>query len=165
MTVLGVGDVGELYGLLAPRLEHVVRIAVRAPEVVIEDACQIAWIRLLRYRDHVRRETVMSWLVTTAVHEACRLLRRDRLELSLEAAAEDAMPLARRPEATPVELVERAERLAELGRLPERQQRAVWLHAFGLNYTEIARHEGCTTRTVERQLIRARQSIRQAQAA
>jgi DNA-directed RNA polymerase specialized sigma24 family protein len=34
-----------------------------------------------------------------------------------------------------------------------------------LNYTEIARYEGCTTRTVERQLLRARHTIRQPKAA
>ncbi len=164
-SATGAGDVGELYGLLARRLEQVVRIDIRAPDALIEDACQIAWIRLLRHRDQVGRETVMSWLVRTAVHEAFKLLRRDRRELSLEAAAEEAMPVVRSHQATPLELVERGERLAELRRLPERQQRAVWLHAFGLDYSEIALHEGCTTRTVERQLIRARQSIRGAQAA
>ncbi len=155
---------GELYGRLARRLEQVVRLDVRASDALIEDACQIAWIRLIRCRDRVQRETVMSWLARTAVHEALRLLRRDRRELSLEAAAEEAMPVARSPEATPLELVERAERLAQLGRLPERQQRAVWLHAFGLSYSEIALHEGCTRRTVERQLLRARENIRDARA-
>jgi RNA polymerase sigma factor (sigma-70 family) len=159
IPVAGVGDVGELYGLLARRLEQIVRLDVRAPDAVIEDACQFAWSRLLHHRHRVHRETVMSWLVRTAVHEAFKLLRRDRRELSLEAAAEAAML------ASPVQLIEYRERLAELGRLPERQQRAVWLHALGLNYAEIAGHEGCTTRTVERQLLRARQAIRHPEAA
>jgi RNA polymerase sigma factor (sigma-70 family) len=111
------------------------------------------------YRVH--RETAMSWLVSTAVHEALRLLRCTRRELSLE-AADDALP---RSGATPAEVIEWRARLAELGRLPERQQRAVWLHGVGLSYAEIARHEGCTTRTVERQLLRARRAIRQPEAA
>jgi len=34
-----------------------------------------------------------------------------------------------------------------------------------LNYAEIAVYEGCTTRTVERQLLRARQAIRHPEAA
>lgn len=157
-----VGDVGELYGLLARRLEQIVRLDVRAPDVVIEDACQVAWSRLLRHRDRVHRETVMSWLIRTAVHEALRLLRRYRRELSLEAADEDAILWS---QATPAQLVEYRERLAELGRLPERQQRAVWLHALGLNYAEIAGYEGCSTRTVERQLLRARHAIRHPEAA
>jgi RNA polymerase sigma factor (sigma-70 family) len=155
----GVGDVGELYGLLARRLEQIVRLDVQAPDAVIEDACQFAWSRLLHHRHRVQRETVLGWLVRTAVHEALKLLRRDRRELSLEVAAEEAMP------ATPVHLIECRERLAEVSRLPVRQQRAVWLHALGLNYTEIASYEGCTTRTVERQLLRARQTIRHPEAA
>ncbi len=158
----GVGDVGELYGLLGRRLEQLVRLDVRAPDEVIEDACQFAWSRLLHHRHRVHRETVLTWLVRTAVHEAFKLLRRDMRELSLESADEDAIPV---PAPTPVELVERRERLADLGRLPERQQRALWLHALGLSYAEIARHEGCTTRTVERQLLRARDGVRRAEAA
>jgi RNA polymerase sigma factor (sigma-70 family) len=63
--------------------------------------------------------------------------------------------------AAPSELVERRERLDGIRRLPERQQRVLWLHALGLSYGEIAAHEGCTTRTVERQLLRARQRARE----
>jgi RNA polymerase sigma factor (sigma-70 family) len=155
-------DVGELYGLLARRLEQLVRLGVRAPDVVIEDACQTAWSRLLRHRDRVQRESVMSWLLRTAVREAFKLSRRDRRELPLEAMTEETIP---RTQASPAHLIECRERLAELGRLPERQQRAVWLHAFGLNYDEIAIYEGCTVRTVERQLLRARQAIRPPEAA
>src|SRR5438477_9511126 len=111
----GVGDVGELYGLLAGRLEQIVRLDVRAPDVVIEDACQFAWSRLLHHRHRVHRETALSWLARTAVHEAFKLLRRDRRELSLEAAAEEASPpLALTSWATPLELLEWHERLAEL---------------------------------------------------
>ena len=167
-ATVAAADVGELYGLLAGRLERIVRLDVHAPDVVIEDACQFAWSRLLHHRDRVHRETVMSWLVRTAVHEALKVLRRDRRELSLEAEGEDAMLASGamgRSDATLSEVIECRERLAELGRLPERQQRAVWLHALGLNYGEIARHEGCTTRTVERQLLRARHAIRQPKAA
>ncbi len=160
-STVGVGDVGELYGLLARRLEQLVRLDVRAPDVVIEDACQFAWSALLHHRDRVQPETVMTWLVRTAVHEAFKLLRRARREFSLEAAAEDLMPAAMGWELAPFELLERCERLAELGRLPARQQRALWLHALGLSYREIARHEGCTTRTVERQLLRARKTIKE----
>jgi RNA polymerase sigma factor (sigma-70 family) len=160
---VGVGDMDELYGLLARRLEQIVRLDVRAPDVVIEDACQFAWSRLLHHRHRVHRETALNWLARTAVHEAFKLLRRDRRELSLETDLEqDTAVVALTSEATPVEVIERRERLAELGGLPERQQRALWLHALGLSYTEIARHEGCTVRTVERQLLRARERVRKA---
>lgn len=158
----GVGDVAELYGRLARRLEHIVRLDIRAPDAVIEDACQFAWSRLLHHRHRVHHETVMSWLARTAVHEAFKLLRRDQRELSLEAVTEDLMVTAP-PAPGPHELIESRERLDGVTRLPQRQQRVLWLHALGLSYSEIGAHEGCTTRTVERQLLRARHRIRQAE--
>lgn len=156
----GAGDVAELYGLLAKRLEQIVRLDVRAPDVVIEDACQFAWTRLVHHRHRVHRETVMSWLARTAVHEAFKVIRRGSRELSLDAAAEEDPPIVSSVPGPDV-LLEHWERLAELGRLPERQQRLVWMHAVGLSYVEIAVREGCTVRTVDRQLIRARRAIRQ----
>ena len=163
--VAGVIDVAELYARLSRRLEHIVRLDVRAPDVVIEDACQFAWSRLLHHRDRVQHDTVTSWLARTAVHEAFKLLRRDRRELSLEAVAEDPAAPAPALSPGPYDLIESHERLDGIRRLPERQQRVLWLHALGLSYAEIALHEGCTTRTVERQLLRARHRIRQAERA
>jgi len=160
-TGAGVGDVAELYGRMARRLEQIVRGDVRAPDAVIEDACQFAWSRLWHHRDRVHRESVMTWLVRTAVHEAFKLLRRDGRDLSLEATDETLLRL----QAAPAELIERRERLAELRGLSERQQRAVWMQALGWNYAEIAGREQCTVRTVERQLLRARQRIRELEAA
>ncbi|HUA50200.1 MAG TPA: sigma-70 family RNA polymerase sigma factor [Solirubrobacteraceae bacterium] len=157
----GAGDVGELYALLAKRLEQIVRLDVRAPDAVIEDACQFAWSRLVHHRQRVHRETVMTWLARTAVHEAFKLLRRDRRDLSLEAACEhDAMW---KPASAPGPdvVLQRRERLEQLRRLPERQQRVLWMNALGLSYAEIALREGCTVRTVERQLLRARQNLKQ----
>jgi RNA polymerase sigma factor (sigma-70 family) len=163
-STAGVGDVSELYGLLARHLERIVRLDVRAPDVVIEDACQVAWSRLLHHRHRVRRETALAWLARTAVHEAMRLLWRDRRELSLEAVFEQASEApAFTSAATPLERIEFQERLADLAHLSERQRRALWLHALGLSYAEIAAQEGCTVRTVERQLLRARAGIRRGQ--
>ncbi|MBV9685381.1 MAG: sigma-70 family RNA polymerase sigma factor [Solirubrobacterales bacterium] len=159
--LVAAGDVGELYGLLARRLEHIVRLDVRAPDAVIEDACQFAWSRLLHHRHRVHRDTVVTWLARTAVHEAFKLLRRDRRELSLDTVAEDAIATPAPPSGSPHELAECRERLAGIGRLPVRQQRVLWLHALGLNYAEIADYEECTLRTVERQLLRARRRISQ----
>jgi RNA polymerase sigma factor (sigma-70 family) len=155
-------DVGELYGVLASRLEQIVRLDVRAPEVVIEAACQFAWSRLIDHADRVRREAVLSWLVTTAVREAFKLIRRGNRCLSLEAALEgggDGVLVAETP--GPEQLLEQRERLASIGELSERQQRFLWLQGLGLSYSEIAIHAGCTQRTVERQLLRAKHRIRQ----
>jgi RNA polymerase sigma factor (sigma-70 family) len=158
---LGAGDIGELYGALAGWLEQIVRLDVRASDAVIEDACQVAWCRLLRHGERVHRETVTAWLARTAIHEAFRSLRRHRREQSLEGVIEnDGALVCSRTSTTPEKLFEQHERLNEVGLLPLRQQRLVWLHAFGLTYAEIATHEHCTRRTVERQLLRARQTIR-----
>jgi RNA polymerase sigma factor (sigma-70 family) len=157
----GMGDVGELYGRLSKRLEQIVRLDVRAPEVVIEDACQFAWYRLVHHRDRVHPHTTFAWLTQTAVHEAFKLVRRDNRELSLEAAVEssgDAAPLLRAAE--PDELVAARDRLAQIELLPERQQRLLWLHGLGFKYSEMAAQTGCTPRTVERQLLRAKHKVR-----
>ena len=152
-----VGEVEELYRLLAPRLREIVRSKVRAPEPLVEDACQIAWSRLIRRADDVRRETALYWLATTAVREAYKLSRRDRREVSLDAALEETgeLPVAS-IEPGPAEVAEMRDRLATLGGLPERQQRLMWMHAAGLTYVEMAERTGDTRRTVERQLLRAK---------
>jgi RNA polymerase sigma factor (sigma-70 family) len=158
---VGVGDVGELYGSLAGRLEQIVRLDVRACDAVIEDACQFAWCRLLHHSHRVHREAAMAWLVRTAVHEAFKLARRYRRELSLDAVLEDGdEPAWTSSPATAEQLLEYREQIGKLRRLPERQQRVLWLHAFGLSYIETAAHEGCTRRTVDRQLVRARAALR-----
>jgi RNA polymerase sigma factor (sigma-70 family) len=160
-----VGDVAELYCALSGRLEQLVRLDVRAPEQVIEDACQFAWSRLVHHADRVRREAALSWLAKTAVHEALKLIRREGRELSLDAELEHGGGWMLRGGApSPDELVEQRERLETIRILPERQQRLLWLHALGLSYTEIALYAGCTPRTVERQLLRAKRAVRRAAA-
>src|ERR1700722_9238452 len=79
----GVADVAGLFEQRAGEVHRLVRHEVRAPEAVIEDACQIAWIRLVDHRERVGRDTVVAWLVTTAMHEALKLLRRERREHQL----------------------------------------------------------------------------------
>jgi RNA polymerase sigma factor (sigma-70 family) len=153
------GAVAQLYVEHAKRLEQIVRVDVHAPEALVEDACQFAWSRLVFHAHRVRRETVLPWLVTTAVRHAFKLLRRERRLLSLEALVEQAAePVSPLP--SPDEVAEERQRLVDLDRLPERQQRLVWLQGLGLSYVEMAEREGCTTRTVERQLLRARRTMR-----
>jgi RNA polymerase sigma factor (sigma-70 family) len=152
-----ISDVDELYRRLAPRLRQIVRSNVCAPEPVVDDACQIAWSRLIRHSERVRREAALSWLATTAVREAYKLARRDRRELSLDAELERTGELPFPSSAPgPAEVVELRERLREVGQLPERQQRLVWMHAAGLTYVEMADRTGDSRRTVERQLLRAK---------
>jgi RNA polymerase sigma factor (sigma-70 family) len=154
-------DLSELYVALSPRLERIVRMDVRAPGSVIEDACQVAWGRLVHHRHRVRRDKALSWLATTAIHEAFDVLRRQRRCDSLEGTLDshgDAVVLDCAPGAD--ELWELRDRLERIETLPERQQQMLWLHGLGYNYAEIAASTGCTVRTVERQLLRAKRKMR-----
>lgn len=153
-------EVAELYRAYARHLERIVRHGVRAPEPVVEDACQFAWLRLIHRHAWVRRETALAWLVKTAVREAVKLNNRRGRERSLEAEP----GLVPKPDSRPgpPDLYEQRERLGALVSLPLRQQRLLWLRGLGLSYNEIATRDGCTPRTVERQLHRARSDLRAA---
>jgi RNA polymerase sigma factor (sigma-70 family) len=130
---------------------------------VIEDACQFAWSRLVYHRDRVRPETAFAWLAKTAIHEAFKLLARQRRETSLDEELEQrGDQLADTALADLYETARRRERIAGVADLPERQQRVLWLHALGLSHQEMAAHESCTQRTVQRQLMRARRRLRAA---
>jgi RNA polymerase sigma factor (sigma-70 family) len=156
-----VTELAELYRALAARLEQMVRLGVRAPEPVIEDACQTAWSRFVRRREGVHLETALQWLTRTAVREAVKSVRRHHRELPLDDVLADAdEPALSLHAASAHELAEQRERLATVAQLPARQQRLVWLHALGLTYAEMALHEGCSPRTVERQLLRAKKRVR-----
>jgi hypothetical protein len=84
----GIDDVAALYRVLAPKLDRIVRHDVRGADGVIEDACQFAWSRFVSHAENVRREAALSWLAKTAMHEAFRLARRERRDISLDATLE-----------------------------------------------------------------------------
>ena len=156
-------DVGELYRALSVRLEQVVRRQVGASDALIEDACQVAWSRFVHYSARVRRDAALSWLAKTAVHEAFKLIRRRDRCLSLEAVLEQAGDGSLPGGAQALDqLLANREKLAMIRNLPERQQRLLWLHGFGLSYVEMARYTGYTQRTIERQLLRAKHQLRAA---
>jgi RNA polymerase sigma factor (sigma-70 family) len=153
-------DLAELYGELADQLRQIVRISIRAPDALIDDACQIAWSRLLCSGGTVRCEKALPWLVTTATRVALRLAKRSARELSLDELCDlHGEPKHPAPVALE-ELVELRARLEEIRRLPKRQQRLVWLQGLGYTYTELADHTGDSRRTVERQLMRAKRALR-----
>lgn len=153
-------EVAELFAEQASRVRRLVRAGVRAPEPLVEDACQLAWVRLFQRRACVRRDTATAWLVRTAIREAVKQMHRDGRELSLDALADEAGD--RPAPSTPAlldELIEQRARLEAIRSLPERQQRLVWLQGLGLTYTEMAGETGTTRRTVERQLLRAKRTL------
>jgi RNA polymerase sigma factor (sigma-70 family) len=154
-------DVAELYARAAGLVRGQLINEVTAPEAVIDDALQFAWVRLLHHRHRVRRDRAVSWLITTALHEVFKLVRRDGHDVSLEEVMEESDDLRiSRTAPAPEEVVDPRLRLELLRGLPERQERLIWLHGLGFNYPEMATETGMTVRTVERQLMKGRRSLR-----
>jgi RNA polymerase sigma factor (sigma-70 family) len=159
--------VAALYPILRATLERIIRRGLDAPDAVVEDACQVAWTRLVRHADRVSPGSELAWLVRTARREARRQLRREERQLPFDAAAE-AEVIVLRPAtggAAGDGQLEHRERLATVASLPERQRRIIWLHAAGLTYGEISAVTGDTPRTVERQLALGRHRLRELDAA
>jgi RNA polymerase sigma factor (sigma-70 family) len=156
------GDEAELYLLHHDRLVRSVARAVRAPRALIEDACQTAWVILLRRQPD--RERVFGWLRTVAIHEAYRLCGADRRAVRLEALDAEGRLRGGESIEDPRACVERriAARAAlqRLAELPPRQPRLFALQVAGLSYAEIATVTGDSVRTVDRQLRRAHARVR-----
>jgi RNA polymerase sigma factor (sigma-70 family) len=167
--LIDLDDVARLYVDEAVSVRRIVQMNVMASPAVIEDACQVAWTRLLVHRARLRRESARAWLVRVAIREAIKSIQRERRERSLEALLEQGGRSASEGSAdagmtlpTPAlieDLVEQKNRLDSIQALPERQRRLVWLQGLGLSYREMAGETGMTRRTVERQLIRAHSSL------
>src|ERR1700743_2405724 len=121
-----IGEVAELYASAAGLVRGQVCSEVTAPEAGIADACQFAWVRLLHHRHRVGRDRAVSWLITTALHEVFKLVRRAGHDLSREQPREkpDALQISRTAPA-PEEVVEPRVRLELLRELPERQERLI----------------------------------------
>jgi RNA polymerase sigma factor (sigma-70 family) len=154
-------DVAELYARNASLVRCQLCSEVTAPEAVIDDACQFAWIRLLHHRHRVAGDRVVSWLITTARREVFKLVRRDGHDLSLEQLMEETGDLRiNRTAPEPEEAVGARLRLELLHELQERQERLMWLRGLGFSYPEMAAETATTVRTVERQLLKARRTVR-----
>ncbi len=156
-----------LYAELQPKLLRILTANLAAPAWVYDEACQSAWGSLLLHSAQVRPGGELGWLTTTATHAALRTLRHERLEEAPEEPA-DPIDLAERralsPATDPEQALELRDRLAEVHRLPPREQRALMLQGFGYDYAEIAAVTGDSRRTVTRQLTRARQRLARAAA-
>lgn len=150
------------YAELAPRLKLIVAHNVRAPEALIEDACQITWSRWVMHRDRVSPSSLLGWLATTAIREALRLVRQESRYVPLDDGAGSGGRVVGLPirASDPEQLAEFRERLAEVRRLPVREQTALWMQGFGYDYREIAAQTGTSRRTVERNLLRARTGLK-----
>ncbi len=160
------GDEGDLYALYAERLRRIVRRRVNnVPDALIDDACQLAWINLMRAQPD--RETVLPWLTVVATREAWKLSTRERRDISLDRVADlDSDTVL--GEVLLADERQRADRrldalagLDALAELPKRQKEMLALQAAGYTLGEIAAMRGESYRTVDRQIARGKQRLRE----
>jgi RNA polymerase sigma factor (sigma-70 family) len=158
------GDEDALFEALAQDLVHIVRRLVNTDPATIEDACQFAWLQLLRCQPS--RETVRAWLITVARNEAIRLDRIRRRCDALSVGKRE--PGTRFEPAAPTDAytlaIDLDEALTVLASLPERKRDLYALKVLGFSYEEIGRITGDSYSTVNRQLVRAAALIRRARA-
>ena len=147
-------SVEELYRSHASRVRRTVRSAVRDVDgALIEDACQDAWLTVIRNLDRIRAGEdgrLYAYVVTTAIRRGWKLAARERRTTALEAELPDRLDAEERAVAL--------ERLRLTG-ASERQRRMLWLHALGFSHAEIAEATASTRRTVDRQVQRGRRRL------
>lgn len=161
--VVQLGNETELYRRYQRNLVRAVARSVNAPHELIEDACQMAWLILLRRQPD--RERVFGWLRTVAMHEAYRLSGVERRDARLDApVSSDAATFrperVEDPRASLDRQLEARLALARVAELGPRQRRVFALQIVGLSYAETAAVTGDSVRTVDRQLRRAHACVR-----
>lgn len=145
----------------ARRLQTVVTRSVRTSPANIEDACGFAWLQFVRHRP--TRAVAFAWLCTTVVREAIKLDRQMRRTVGLDHAIEVPADPVVGPDGR-LELIVGAQRI-QTARLTPRQARVLGLRAAGYSRQEIAELIGDSSRTLDRQLGRARRKLGQARGA
>lgn len=157
------GDEADLYLRHHRELVRSVARSVNASRELIEDACQTAWLILLRRQPD--RDRVFGWLRMVAIHEAYRLSGIERRDVRLDALA-SVDGAVRGPElvadhrACVDRQLEARMALARVAELPARQRRMFALQIAGFSYAEAAVVTGDSVRTVDRQLRRAHARVR-----
>lgn len=154
-----VGDEEALYREHRDALYRIVRAAIAGPDELVEDACQNAWLILLRRQP--ARGSVLPWLITVALREAYQLSRRERRDARLKELLDpDGSDVVAAP-ASLEQSLEARDALATLAALPPRQRRFMALFVAGYRYQEIVALCGVTYTNVNNQLVRARARLRE----
>ncbi len=154
------GDEQQLFDRYAERLRRLTRLTVQTSPEIVEDACSLAWLRLLTHQP--RRDTVFPWLRTVARREAIKLdgAARGLQTMDEERTGSDFPQLV--PNRGDVDeaqaMLELRERLAEL---PARQREVLLLHAAGWTYEEIGQQLGVSNSRVDQLMSRASTRMRE----
>lgn len=163
-------QVGAFFAVNADRLERAVRPNVMGVgNEIIEDACQIAWTKLLRRPDITLDARGFGWLATVAVHEAWRL--RSTADEQLAGAfngmphdhgemPEPADTEHRGTEDKALDRIEHIERLQVMQLLKRNEREALYLKGVGYTYQEIMRLTGASYTAVNRRIAEGRAALR-----
>jgi RNA polymerase sigma factor (sigma-70 family) len=157
------GDEDQLYRRHHRDLTRAVARLVNGSPELIEDACQKAWVILLR--NQPERGSIFAWLRTVAIHEAYRLSGIERRDARLDAAVSPGAAVVGTDRVADAracldDLLDARVALARVAALPPRQRRLFALQIAGLSYAETATVTGDSVRTVDRQLRRAHVRVR-----
>ncbi len=162
------GDEDELFRCHHRALVRSVSRSVNASHELIEDACQDAWLVLLRLQPE-RTPGLFAWLRTVAIHQAYRMSRRESRQLRLEdLMREDGWERRLSGAHCIDDAIEARWALALLAALPVLQRQDLTLLVGGYSYREIAQHGGAgarSTNNVNKRLTKARARMRRLQAA
>lgn len=160
-------QISDLFRAEQTTVQRRVNRKVNAPAAAIEDACSFAWTQLVAHTEVRLTPThdVLAWLTTTACREAIRQLRRES-RTNVELIEDQIFAVA--PENVEQTVIGRDRLRAlkalterKLPALTERQRQMLFLHATGHTYREIHEITGATLRTVDRQLRRAYDRVRE----
>ncbi len=137
---------------------------------LVEDACQRAWVVLLRRAEVPLDGLGFSWLCKVARTTGRRTaVSREIPGGGFLPAGDDRERPGEIPEppghaSDPLERVLERERYREqrkqLAQLTARQRRFLALQALGLSYNDIAKREQVSVRTVDRQILRGARKLR-----
>ncbi|MGO9790423.1 MAG: RNA polymerase sigma factor [Solirubrobacteraceae bacterium] len=162
------GDEEELFRHHQRALMRAVGKSVNASQELIEDACQSAWLALLRFQPD-RTPALFAWLRTVAVRHAYRLSRQEWRDARLEDLGGDQGWQRLLGGAGSLDDALEARRaLATLAALPVLQREDLALLIGGYSYREIAQRASGGTRSlnnVNKRLTKARTRIRRLEAA
>lgn len=109
-------------------------------------------------RHQPARETLLAWLVKTGTREAIKLARRVRRhDEPIDCLTEvSCVSAEHRPIEAHLDVLAAREAVSHAAGLRPRELEVLAAHVAGYSYAEIADAKGRTTRTVERQLLRAK---------
>ena len=157
------------YGHYADRLRAAVKSRVQTTDATIpEDACQFAWLTLVRREDVALSERGFAWLAAVAIREGWRLARIPRAVPSGAFRGDDDLgehehsePLAMEVdlEARAIARSEHDARASALKQLKPIEARDLYLLAAGYSYAEIAERTGSTYSPVNHHIVTGRAKL------